>query len=170
MNSQWLSMESAGGISSLPAHSFSFYMNSPLVFSRIGGRRWGKKAEEDPSSERGDMSKHKRAQRSRETTSSCLSMGPNGAEQGTQQARPTPGPLREPWAVTIPGFGPTGNDFLPDSSASETPCRSPLHPREGILSKLVLRGRSAHVLCVLKSPRARFKGAWSLCEGTKFLA
>lgn len=37
MNSQWLSMGFAGG-TPLPFRSFSSCMNSPLVFSGIGGR------------------------------------------------------------------------------------------------------------------------------------
>ena len=92
MNSQQLSMEFVGGISPpFPAHSFSCYMNSPLVFSRIG---WGgcgvgalgKKEEEDQSSERRDVLKHKQAWMRGQTISSCLSLVPGEQGASIQQA------------------------------------------------------------------------------------
>ena len=85
-------MEFVGGISPpFPAHSFSCYMNSPLVFSRIG---WGgcgvgalgKKEEEDQSSERRDVLKHKQAWMRGQTISSCLSLVPGEQGASIQQA------------------------------------------------------------------------------------
>lgn len=87
MNSQRLSMEFVGGISPLPAHSFSFSMNSPLVFSRIGGRRWGRRKKRT-SPRRGETcQKHKQAQRS---ASAWAQTEPSRGPGCAQQARSPP--------------------------------------------------------------------------------
>lgn len=69
--------------------TLSGYMNSPLVFSRIGwgGRGWCTgEEEEDQSSERRDVLKHKQAWLRGETISSCLSPVPGEQEAGIRQA------------------------------------------------------------------------------------
>lgn len=115
MNSQWLSMEFVGGISPLPAHSFSFSMNSPLVFSRIGGRRWGRRKKRT-SPRRGETcqstNKRRGAERPPLPASAWAQTEPSRGPGCAQQARLTSGPPHQPQTAAVPGFGSMGKDFI----------------------------------------------------------